>query len=87
MFTTNPLRFIFNPKTSLLTMKQGLGGKGFLVRTPEELAQATKEAFHIKDVPTVINVLIDRAPASKLVRLLLSLLYMQVTVEIMLTIL
>lgn len=41
------------------------GGKGFLVRTPEELATATKEGFE-SDVPVVINVIIEAGQAKKL---------------------
>ncbi|KAF4635426.1 hypothetical protein G7Y89_g2672 [Cudoniella acicularis] len=41
------------------------GGKGFLVRTPEELAKATKEGFKAS-VPVVINVIIEAGQAQKL---------------------
>ena len=47
------------------------GGKGFLVRTPEELAQATEEGFTAK-VPVVVNVIIESGKAQKLVRVLRS---------------
>lgn len=44
------------------------GGKGFLVRTPEELRRATKEGFEAK-VPVVVNVMIQSGKAQKLVSL------------------
>ena len=43
------------------------GGKGYLVRTPEELAVATEEGFTAK-VPVVVNVIIESGKAQKLVR-------------------
>ena len=46
------------------------GGKGFLVRTPEELAWATEEGFKAK-VPVVVNVIIEAGQAQKLVSHLL----------------
>lgn len=42
------------------------GGKGYLVRTPAELAKATEEGFKAK-VPVVINVIIEAGQAKKLV--------------------
>jgi 2-hydroxyacyl-CoA lyase 1 len=45
---------------------EACGGKGFLVRTPEELAMATEEGFRAK-VPVVVNVIIEAGQATKLV--------------------
>jgi 2-hydroxyacyl-CoA lyase 1 len=42
-------------------------GKGYLVRTPEELAKATEEGFKAS-VPVVVNVIIEAGAAQKLVR-------------------
>jgi 2-hydroxyacyl-CoA lyase 1 len=42
------------------------GGKGYLVRTPEELARATEEGFKA-GVPVVVNVIIESGHAQKLV--------------------
>jgi 2-hydroxyacyl-CoA lyase 1 len=42
------------------------GGKGFLVRTPEELARATEEGFKAT-VPAVVNVIIEAGQAKKVV--------------------
>jgi 2-hydroxyacyl-CoA lyase 1 len=42
------------------------GGKGYLVRTPEELAQATEEGFKA-NVPVVVNVIIEAGQAKKVV--------------------
>lgn len=42
------------------------GGKGYLVRTPEELAKATEEGFKAS-VPVVVNVIIEAGQAQKLV--------------------
>jgi 2-hydroxyacyl-CoA lyase 1 len=42
------------------------GGKGFLVRTPEELEKATEEGFKA-EVPVVVNIIIESGHASKLV--------------------
>lgn len=42
------------------------GGKGYLVRTPEELAKATEEGYKAK-VPVVVNVIIESGKAQKLV--------------------
>jgi 2-hydroxyacyl-CoA lyase 1 len=42
------------------------GGKGYLVRTPEELAKATEEGFKAT-VPVVVNVIIEAGQAQKLV--------------------
>jgi 2-hydroxyacyl-CoA lyase 1 len=47
------------------------GGKGYLVRTPDELARATEEGFEAK-VPVVVNVIIESGKAQKLVRSVLS---------------
>jgi 2-hydroxyacyl-CoA lyase 1 len=43
------------------------GGKGYMVRTPEELAIATEEGFKAT-VPVVVNVIIESGQAQKLVR-------------------
>jgi len=43
------------------------GGKGYLVRTPEELEKATEEGFH-SSVPVVVNIIIESGHAKKLVR-------------------
>ena len=45
---------------------EACGGKGYLVRTPEELANATKEGFEAK-VPVVVNVVIESGKSAKLV--------------------
>jgi 2-hydroxyacyl-CoA lyase 1 len=42
------------------------GGKGFLVRTPKELAHATEEGFKAT-VPVVVNVVIEAGQANKVV--------------------
>jgi 2-hydroxyacyl-CoA lyase 1 len=42
------------------------GGKGYLVRTPDELATATEEGFRAK-VPVVVNVIIEAGEAKKVV--------------------
>jgi 2-hydroxyacyl-CoA lyase 1 len=42
------------------------GGKGYLVRTPEELARATEEGFRAT-VPVVVNVIIEAGQAKKVV--------------------
>jgi 2-hydroxyacyl-CoA lyase 1 len=44
---------------------EACGGKGYLVRTPDELAKATEEGFLAK-VPVVVNVIIEAGAASKL---------------------
>ncbi|TVY42150.1 2-hydroxyacyl-CoA lyase [Lachnellula occidentalis] len=41
------------------------GGKGYLVRTPEELVRATEEGFKAS-VPVVVNVIIEAGQAQKL---------------------
>lgn len=43
------------------------GGKGYMVRTPEELAVATEEGFKAT-VPVVVNVIIESGQAKRLVR-------------------
>lgn len=48
-------------------MAEMCGGKGFLVRTPEELEKATQEGFQAR-VPVVVNVIIESGHAQKLVR-------------------
>ena len=48
------------------------GGKGYLVRTPEELAKATEEGFKAS-VPVVVNVIIEPGQAQNLVGSFLSL--------------
>lgn len=45
---------------------EACGGKGFFVRTPEELERATVEGFKAK-VPVVINVMIESGKKGKLV--------------------
>ena len=47
-------------------MAEMCGGKGFLVRTPEELEKATEDGFKSK-VPVVVNVIIQAGQAMKLV--------------------
>ena len=47
-------------------MAEMCGGKGFLVRTPEELAQATEEGFKA-DVPVVVNIVIESGHEKTLV--------------------
>jgi 2-hydroxyacyl-CoA lyase 1 len=47
-------------------MAEMCGGKGYLVRTPEELAKATEEGFKA-NVPVVVNVIIEAGQAKKLV--------------------
>lgn len=42
------------------------GGRGYLVRTPEELERATEEGFRAR-VPVVVNVIIESGSESKLV--------------------
>jgi len=42
------------------------GGKGYLVRTPEELAKATEDGFKAK-VPVVVNVIIEANIEGKIV--------------------
>jgi 2-hydroxyacyl-CoA lyase 1 len=42
------------------------GGKGYLVRTPLELAKATEEGFKA-GIPVVVNVIIEAGQAQKLV--------------------
>jgi 2-hydroxyacyl-CoA lyase 1 len=42
------------------------GGKGYLVRTPEELAKATEEGFKA-NVPVVVNIIIEAGQAKKVV--------------------
>ncbi|OCK80344.1 hypothetical protein K432DRAFT_443234 [Lepidopterella palustris CBS 459.81] len=46
-------------------MAEMCGGKGFLVRTPEELATATEEGFKAT-VPVVVNIIIESGSAKKL---------------------
>ncbi|KAH8820416.1 thiamine pyrophosphate enzyme, N-terminal TPP binding domain-containing protein [Xylogone sp. PMI_703] len=41
------------------------GGKGYLVRTPDELANATEEGFKA-NVPVIVNVIIEAGQAKKL---------------------
>ncbi|KAI9806708.1 MAG: hypothetical protein M1825_006165 [Sarcosagium campestre] len=41
------------------------GGKGFFVRTPDELERATEEGFHA-DVPVVVNVVVEKGKGGKL---------------------
>ena len=47
-------------------MAEMCGGKGYLVRTPEELEKATEEGFNAS-VPVVVNVIIESGSAKKLV--------------------
>lgn len=49
-------------------MAEMCGGKGFLVRTPEELKQATVEGFKA-DVPVVVNIVIESGHEKTLVSL------------------
>ncbi|KAI9775196.1 MAG: hypothetical protein M1839_001384 [Geoglossum umbratile] len=44
---------------------EACGGRGFLARTPDELARATEEGFKA-NVPVVVNVLIEAGKAGKL---------------------
>lgn len=46
-------------------MAEMCGGKGFLVRTGEELERATEEGFKSK-VPVVVNVIIESGSSKKL---------------------
>ncbi|KAF2471923.1 uncharacterized protein BDR25DRAFT_366664 [Lindgomyces ingoldianus] len=46
-------------------MAEMCGGKGFLVRTSEELEKATEEGFHAR-VPVVVNVIIESGSSKKL---------------------
>jgi thiamine pyrophosphate-dependent acetolactate synthase large subunit-like protein len=39
-------------------MIEGFGGKGYRVRTPDELSSALKRALD-DDMPSIVNVLID----------------------------
>ena len=50
-------------------MAEMCGGKGYLVRTPEELQRATEEGFKAT-VPVVINIIIEAGQAKKLVGLI-----------------
>lgn len=50
-------------------MAEMCGGKGFLVRTPEELVKATEEGFK-SQVPVVVNIIIEAGQGKKLVRTL-----------------
>ncbi|MCJ1225208.1 hypothetical protein MMC12_001857 [Toensbergia leucococca] len=56
-------------------MAEMCGGKGFIVRTPEELEQATEEGFKA-NVPVVVNVIIESGHAKKLVSFVFTLLFM-----------
>jgi len=47
-------------------MAEGLGARGFLVKTPEELIQAVQEGFKEVKRPSVINILIEPGAANKL---------------------
>ena len=47
-------------------MAEMCGGKGYLVRTPEELETATEEGFKA-NVPVVVNIIIESGHAKKLV--------------------
>lgn len=49
-------------------MAEMCGGKGFFVRTPEELRRATEEGFKSKG-PVVVNIVIESGAGSKLVSL------------------
>lgn len=42
------------------------GGKGYLVRTPDELAKATEEGYHAK-VPVIVNIIIEPGAGKKIV--------------------
>lgn len=41
------------------------GGKGYFVKTPEELQNALKASLEEKQVPSLINVMIDPLSARK----------------------
>lgn len=45
-------------------MIEGFGGKGYLVRTPDELSSALKSALD-DEMPSIVNVLIDPAARGK----------------------
>lgn len=47
-------------------LAEACGGKGYMVRTPEELAKATKEGFQAK-CPVIVNVIIESGKKGKLV--------------------
>jgi 2-hydroxyacyl-CoA lyase 1 len=47
-------------------MAEMCGGKGYLVRTPEELSRATEEGFKAT-VPVVVNIIIEAGQAKKVV--------------------
>ena len=49
-------------------MAEMCGGKGYVVRTPEELEKATEEGWRA-DVPVVVNVIIEAGEGKKLVSL------------------
>lgn len=51
-------------------LAEACGGKGYLVRTDEELAKATKEGFEAK-CPVIVNVIIESGSKGKLVSLVL----------------
>lgn len=59
---------------------EACGGKGYLVRTPEELAKATKEGFDSK-VPVVVNVMIESGSKGKLVSHLSCRLYLDIEIN------
>lgn len=49
-------------------MAEMCGGKGFLVKTPQELEKATEEGFKA-GIPVVVNIIIESGAANKLVSL------------------
>ncbi|CAK8533785.1 unnamed protein product [Lathyrus sativus] len=54
----DPAPTSFVPNAGYHTMMEAFGGKGYLVRTPDELKSALSESFSARK-PTVINVVID----------------------------
>lgn len=47
------------PNARYEQVMMAFGGKGYFVRTPEELQQALNSSFLDKNVPSLINVMID----------------------------
>lgn len=47
-------------------LAEACGGRGYLVRTPEELERATTEGYHAT-VPVVVNIMIEAGQSKKLV--------------------
>ncbi|CED84115.1 2-hydroxyacyl-lyase [Phaffia rhodozyma] len=69
-YTSTPLSSL--PPTALLPgvrydlISEACGGKGFLVRTPDELATAVKEAMKEENTVSVVNVVMDPGKGGKL---------------------